>query len=83
MMRCVKPRAWSLSPSILLARVGLCLSPVWVQKGAAKNRIYHAWGIRDTQYGRNHWPEMEQMPLDGDGIVVDLYCQACQHGARG
>ena len=54
----------------------LCLAlwcaPTWAQASGAKKLIYYGWGIRDTQYIREHWHEMEQMPFDGTGIIVAI-----------
>src|SRR2546425_13359553 len=36
----------------------------------SKKVIYYGWGLPDTQYVRDHWREMEEMPFDGLGIVV-------------
>jgi hypothetical protein len=47
---------------------------------AAKKLIYYGWGIPDTQYVREHWREMEQMPFDGLGIMVAIDRQAWQQG---
>jgi hypothetical protein len=49
---------------------------------AAKKLIYYGWGNPDTQYVREHWRDMEQMPLDGTGIIVAFDRQAWQQGKR-
>jgi hypothetical protein len=64
----------------------LCLAlwcaPVWAQASGAKKLIYYGWGIRDTQYIREHWHEMEQMPFDGMGIIVAIDRQGWQQGRQ-
>ena len=64
----------------------LCLAlwcaPVWAQASGAKKLIYYGWGIRDTQYIREHWHEMEQMPFDGTGIIVAVDRQGWQQGRQ-
>jgi hypothetical protein len=45
-----------------------------------KKLIYYGWGSPDTQYVREHWQEMEQIPFDGVGIVVAVDRQAWQQG---
>jgi hypothetical protein len=66
--------AWSI---VCLA---LCLIPAWAGESSAKKLIYYGWGIRDTQYIRDHWQDMEQMPFDGVGIVVVVDRHARQQG---
>ena len=46
--------------------------PVWAQASGAKKLLYDGWGMRDTQYIREHWHEMEKMPFDGTGIIVAI-----------
>jgi len=58
----------------------LACSLGWAQDGSAKKLIYYGWGIRDTQYVRDHWQEMEKMPFDGTGIIVAVDRQAWQQG---
>jgi hypothetical protein len=62
----------------------LCLTlwcvPVWSQEAAPKKLIYYGWGIRDSQYIREHWQAMEQMPFDGTGIIVAVDRQGWQQG---
>jgi hypothetical protein len=53
-----------------LVYLALGLAPAWAGEGSAKKLIYYGWGIRDTQYIRDHWQEMEKMPFDGTGIIV-------------
>jgi hypothetical protein len=60
----------------------LCLA-LWcvlasAQAPGAKKLIYYGWGIRDTQYIREHWHEMEQMPFDGTGMIVVIDHQGWQ-----
>jgi hypothetical protein len=54
----------------------------WAQASGAKKLIYYGWGSRDTQYIREHWHEMEQMPFDGTGIIVAIDRQGWQQGKR-
>lgn len=58
----------------------LACSLGWAQDGGAKKLIYYGWGIRDTQYIRDHWQDMEKMPFDGTGISVAVDRQAWQQG---
>ncbi|MBZ0159113.1 hypothetical protein [Candidatus Methylomirabilis sp.] len=44
----------------------------WSEEGGAKKLIYYGWGVRDTQYIREHWREMDQMPFDGMGITIAI-----------
>jgi len=55
-------------------------APAYAQDGGTKKLIYYGWGVRDTQYVRDHWQEMEQMPFDGTGIVVVVDRQAWRQG---
>jgi hypothetical protein len=64
--------ALTLSAGILLALIELWPSPARAQKAADKKLIYYGLGIRDTQYVRGHWREIEQMPFDGTGISVAI-----------
>ncbi|HSF30924.1 MAG TPA: hypothetical protein VLK82_10705 [Candidatus Tectomicrobia bacterium] len=61
----------------------LWLATVSAQQSGAKKVIYYGWGIRDTQYIRDHWQEMEKMPFDGTGIIVAIDRQAWQQGRQG
>jgi hypothetical protein len=74
----------TLSHSALLPWCVLCLAlwcaPTWAQAPGAKKLIYYGWGIRDTQYIREHWHEMEQMPFDGTGMIVAIDRQSWQQG---
>ena len=50
---------------------------LWVNRASTqesnpKRLIYYGWGIRDTQYVKDHWQEMERMPFDGTGIRVAI-----------
>jgi hypothetical protein len=56
--------------------------PAWAQGPGAKKLIYFGWGVRDTQYVREHWQEMEQMPFDGTGIIVAVDRQGWQQGRQ-
>jgi hypothetical protein len=56
------------------------LAPSWAGEARDKKLIYYGWGIRDTQYIRDHWQEMEQMPFDGVGISIAVDRQAWQQG---
>lgn len=42
------------------------------QEERAKKVIYYGWGIRDTQYVRENWRQMEKMPFNGIGIVIAI-----------
>lgn len=65
---------------VLALVVGLSPTPALAQDGGSKKLIYYGWGVRDTQYVRDHWHEMEQMPFDGTGIVVAVDRRAWQYG---
>jgi hypothetical protein len=58
----------------------VALVPAWASESRGKKIIYYGWGIRDTQYIRDHWQEMEQMPFDGTGISIAVDRQAWQRG---
>jgi hypothetical protein len=64
----------------------LCLAlwcaPAWSQDARPKKLIYYGWGNRDTQYVRDHWQAMEQMPFDGTGIIVAIDRQGWQQGKQ-
>lgn len=47
-----------------------------------KKLIYYGWGIRDTEYIREHWQEMESVPFDGVGIVIAVDREAWRRGMR-
>lgn len=42
------------------------------QEKTNKKLIYYGWGVRDTQYVRDHWHAMEEMPFDGTGINIAI-----------
>ena len=65
---------------ILLTVVGLWLSPAWAQNPGDKKLLYYGWGIPDTQYAREHWRQMEEMPFSGVGIAVAIDRRAWQQG---
>jgi hypothetical protein len=67
-------------PWLMVVVVGLWWATAWPQDLNAKKLIYYGWGIRDTQYVRDHWQEMEQMPFDGTGIIVAVDRQAWKQG---
>jgi hypothetical protein len=67
-------------PWLMAVLVGLWCATAWPQDLSAKKLIYYGWGIRDTQYVRDRWQEMEQMPFDGTGIIVAVDRQAWQQG---
>ena len=48
-----------------------------------KKVIYYGWGLPDTQYVRDNWRQMEEMPLDGLGILVAINRAAWQQGVKG
>ncbi len=67
----------------LLFVLASCLPEVARAQGSearTKKLIYYGWGVRDTQYIRDHWREMEQMPFDGTGIVMALDRNAWKKG---
>jgi hypothetical protein len=47
-------------------------SNAWSQESKTKKLIYYGWGIRDTQYARDYWQQMEEMPFDGTAIIVAI-----------
>lgn len=62
---------------LLILALGVCTgsAPASISVSApapAKKVIYYGWNTRDTAYVRDHWAEMEQMPLDGIAIGVAL-----------
>jgi hypothetical protein len=68
-------------PGFVALVVILILGPAaWAEAPGAKKLIYYGWGIRDTEYVRHHWQEMEAMPFDGGGIMVAVDRQAWQRG---
>ena len=38
--------------------------------------------MRDTQYSRDHWQDMEQMPFDGTDSIVAIDRQEWQQGRQ-
>lgn len=51
--------------------------------GKEKKVIYYGWGLPDTQYARDHWREMENMPFDGVGIRIAIDRALWQRNSRG
>jgi hypothetical protein len=45
-----------------------------------KKLIQYGWGAPDTQYIRDHWRSMEELPFDGVGIVVAIDREAWRNG---
>ena len=82
MARYLKPLASPLCVGILLALIGPWFGQAWGQNATAKKLIYYGWGIPDTQYVRDHWRQMEEMPFDGVGIRVAVDRLAWQRGER-
>jgi hypothetical protein len=56
----------------IIALLMLAWSSAWAAELAGKKLIYYGWGIRDTQYVRDHWQEMERIPFDGTGIIIAI-----------
>src|SRR5215813_8837263 len=46
----------------------------------AKKLIQYGWGPPDTQYVRDHWQHIEELPFDGVGIVVAIDREAWRNG---
>jgi len=67
---------------VLLLIFGPWPAWVWAKEPGAKKLLYYGWGAPDTQYVRDHWRQMEEMPFDGVGIVVAVDRQAWQQGKR-
>jgi len=73
---------------VLLGIVGLCqcaqqpTAVISAPQPRAKKLIYHGWGSPTTQYVRDHWQQMEEMPFDGIGIVVPIDRRAWEQGKR-
>jgi hypothetical protein len=78
MMREVKRRFVLLCVLPLLYFISL--TSAWAQDGSSKKLIYFGWGSRDTQYVRDHWREMEDIPFDGTGILVAVDRHAWRQG---
>jgi hypothetical protein len=76
-------------PIALLRFFGVALILVSVQVIAFANGstnkkvIYYGWGLPDTQYVRDNWRQMEEVPLDGSGILVAINRKAWQQGVKG
>ena len=47
-----------------------------------KKLVYYGWGSPDSQYVRERWIQMEEMPFDGVGIVVPVDRRAWAAGKR-
>jgi hypothetical protein len=56
---------------------------VFANRSSDKKVIYYGWGLPDTQYVRDNWRQMEEMPLDGLGILVAINRKAWQQGVKG
>lgn len=67
-----RPRSWLFIIYLVLAVIGTWRGLVSAQEPTPKKLIYYGWGTRDTQYVRDHWREMEQMPFDGVGITIAI-----------
>lgn len=80
MARDMRFQVVALFVCVFLSNVEPWCAQAWAQQPGAKKLIYYGWGVRDTQYVRDHWREMEQMPFDGTGIVVALDRNAWQMG---
>jgi hypothetical protein len=74
------PRTIAAIPWLMALAVSLWWATAWPQDLSAKKLIYYGWGIRDTQYVRDHWQEMEEMPFDGTGIIIAVDRGAWQQG---
>lgn len=48
-----------------------------------KSLVYYGWGSPDTQYVRQHWYDMEEIPFDGVGILVALDRELWRRGETG
>jgi len=77
--------ARSVGLRITVAALVLFLAPAPLLASGSKSKkvIYYGWGLPDTQYVRDHWREMEEMPFDGLGIVVAADRQLWQTGRKG
>jgi hypothetical protein len=49
---------------------------------SAAKVLYYGWSSPDTQQVRNGWAEMEDLPLDGIGILIAIQRDAWTQGAR-
>lgn len=74
-----------ISLCITASALVLLFAPALVFANGSKNKkvIYYGWGLPDTQYVRDHWREMEEMPFDGLGILVAINRKAWQQGVKG
>jgi hypothetical protein len=70
----------SLILALLFLGSNLQVAYAWAEKEKAKKLIYYGWGIRDTQYIRDNWRQMEEMPFDGTGFVVAVNRDAWKKG---
>jgi hypothetical protein len=83
MTRYLRPLTPPLCAGITLAIIGLWFGQAYAQNSATRKLIYYGWGSPDSQYVRDHWPQMEEMPFDGVGIKVAVDRQAWQQGKKG
>lgn len=68
-----RPLPWIAGIALLIiASIAAWYPQTMAEEARAKRLIYYGWGVRDTQYVRDHWREMEQMPFDGVGITVAI-----------
>ncbi|HMG36081.1 MAG TPA: hypothetical protein VKM94_19250 [Blastocatellia bacterium] len=69
----------------LLLSISALQPPVAAPAHSANKKkvVYYGWGLPDTQYVREHWREMEEMPLDGVGVLVAINRRTWQQGVRG
>ena len=79
------PDPWRAGLRITAATLILLLAPAFPLANGSRSKkvIYYGWGLPDTQYVRDHWREMEEMPFDGLGIVVAINRKTWQQGVRG
>jgi hypothetical protein len=68
--------------ALCVGAVAICGAAGQVTDAATKKIIYYGWGVRDSQYVRDHWQEMEQTPLHGTGIVLAIDRTAWLNGNR-
>jgi hypothetical protein len=76
----------SLCAIVVAALSMLALQPPFVRSAQGTNIkkvVYYGWGLPDTQYVREHWHEMEDIPLDGVGILVAINRREWRQGVRG
>ncbi|GBC84992.1 hypothetical protein HRbin11_01432 [bacterium HR11] len=78
-----RPQLWTSCVFVLLVAGGPTLAPGGASEAGVKRLIYYGWGVRDTQYVRDHWREMEEMPFDGTGIVVAIDRSKLETGGTG